>query len=64
MFTSNVDGAFEKAGYDPARIIECHGSIHWLQVLILFLFLNSFSFFFPSFFSFSHRFWSLINLLL
>lgn len=33
VFTSNVDGHFEKAGFDPARIEECHGSIHYLQCL-------------------------------
>lgn len=31
VYTSNVDGAFQKAGFDPARIVECHGSIHYLQ---------------------------------
>lgn len=31
VFTSNVDGQFQKAGFDPDRIIECHGSIHHLQ---------------------------------
>ena len=31
VFTSNVDGQFQKAGYDPERIVECHGSIHHLQ---------------------------------
>ena len=31
VFTSNVDGQFQKAGFDPARIVECHGSIHHLQ---------------------------------
>ncbi len=31
VFTSNVDGQFQKAGFDEARIIECHGSIHHLQ---------------------------------
>lgn len=31
VFTSNVDGQFQKAGFDPGRIIECHGSIHHLQ---------------------------------
>ena len=31
VFTSNVDGQFQKAGYDPDRIVECHGSIHSLQ---------------------------------
>jgi len=29
--TSNVDGQFQKAGYDEERIYEVHGSIHWLQ---------------------------------
>jgi NAD-dependent SIR2 family protein deacetylase len=27
----NVDGHFQKAGFDPERIYECHGSIHHLQ---------------------------------
>jgi NAD-dependent SIR2 family protein deacetylase len=31
VFTSNVDGQFQKAGFDPSRILECHGSIHHLQ---------------------------------
>lgn len=31
VFTSNVDGHFHKAGFAPARIYECHGSIHRLQ---------------------------------
>jgi NAD-dependent SIR2 family protein deacetylase len=31
VYTSNVDGQFQKAGFDPARIVECHGSIHHLQ---------------------------------
>lgn len=33
VFTSNVDGQFQKAGFDEARIVECHGSIHHLQCL-------------------------------
>ncbi len=33
VFTSNVDGQFQKAGFDPKRIHECHGSIHHLQCL-------------------------------
>ncbi|MCA1855554.1 NAD-dependent deacetylase [Massilia oculi] len=33
VFTSNVDGQFQKAGFDPLRIEECHGSIHHLQCL-------------------------------
>lgn len=31
VFTSNVDGHFERAGFAPERIVECHGSIHHLQ---------------------------------
>ena len=31
IVTSNVDGQFQKAGYDEDKIYEIHGSIHWLQ---------------------------------
>lgn len=31
VFTSNVDGQFQQAGFDRHRIHECHGSIHYLQ---------------------------------
>lgn len=31
VFTSNVDGQFQAAGYDDERIVECHGSIHHFQ---------------------------------
>jgi len=31
VFTSNVDGQFQKAGYRKDLILECHGSIHHLQ---------------------------------
>ncbi len=31
VFTSNVDGQFQRAGFDPASVHECHGSIHHLQ---------------------------------
>ncbi|MBA3532057.1 MAG: NAD-dependent deacetylase [Ardenticatenales bacterium] len=31
VFTSNVDGHFQKAGFDPERVVECHGSLHHLQ---------------------------------
>ena len=31
VFTSNVDGQFQSAGYAMDRIVECHGSIHHLQ---------------------------------
>jgi len=33
VFTSNVDGQFQKAGFDEQRIYECHGSIHHFQCL-------------------------------
>ena len=33
VFTSNVDGQFQKAGFDPRLVYECHGSIHHLQCL-------------------------------
>ena len=33
VFTSNVDGQFQKAGFAPERVAECHGSIHHLQCL-------------------------------
>jgi len=31
VFTSNVDGHFQKSGVMADRIMECHGSIHHLQ---------------------------------
>lgn len=31
VFTSNVDGQFQKAGFAEDRVIEAHGSIHWMQ---------------------------------
>lgn len=31
VFTSNVDGQFQKAGFDERRVMECHGTIHRLQ---------------------------------
>jgi NAD-dependent SIR2 family protein deacetylase len=33
VYTSNVDGQFQKAGFTEAQIAECHGSIHYLQCL-------------------------------
>lgn len=33
VFTSNVDGQFQKAGFAEERVAECHGSIHHLQCL-------------------------------
>jgi NAD-dependent SIR2 family protein deacetylase len=31
VFTSNVDGQFQRAGFAEERLVECHGSIHHLQ---------------------------------
>lgn len=31
VFTSNVDGQFQKAGFRSEHVTECHGSIHYLQ---------------------------------
>jgi NAD-dependent SIR2 family protein deacetylase len=33
VYTSNVDGQFQKAGFDAAGLHECHGSIQHLQCL-------------------------------
>jgi len=33
VFTSNVDGHFQKAGFDETLINECHGSINLMQCL-------------------------------
>jgi NAD-dependent SIR2 family protein deacetylase len=33
VFTSNVDGQFQKAGFPEERLLEVHGSIHHLQCL-------------------------------
>ncbi len=33
IFTSNVDGQFQKAGFSEDQIFECHGSIHHLQCM-------------------------------
>lgn len=33
VFTSNVDGQFQKAGFSSGQVAECHGSIHHLQCL-------------------------------
>lgn len=33
VFTSNVDGQFQKAGFDAEQMHECHGSIHHLQCM-------------------------------
>lgn len=31
VFTSNVDGQFQRAGFARERVLECHGTIHELQ---------------------------------
>ena len=31
VFTSNVDGHFQKAGFPDDAVVEVHGSIHWMQ---------------------------------
>jgi NAD-dependent SIR2 family protein deacetylase len=33
VFTSNVDGQFQKAGFPEERLLEVHGSIHHVQCL-------------------------------
>ncbi|MYN47445.1 NAD-dependent deacetylase [Pseudoduganella sp. FT93W] len=33
VFTSNVDGHFQKAGFAEHQVAECHGTIHTLQCL-------------------------------
>jgi NAD-dependent SIR2 family protein deacetylase len=33
VYTSNVDGQFQRAGFDPQRIVECHGAIDTFQCL-------------------------------
>jgi NAD-dependent SIR2 family protein deacetylase len=31
VFTSNVDGAFDRAGFADGRVAEVHGAIEWMQ---------------------------------
>lgn len=31
VFTSNVDGHFQRAGFPEAQVVECHGSLNHLQ---------------------------------
>lgn len=33
VITSNVDGQFQKAGFNEESVMEVHGSIHWLQCI-------------------------------
>ncbi|MCU1661823.1 MAG: Silent information regulator protein Sir2 [Pseudonocardia sp.] len=34
VFTSNVDGQFQRAGFPEEHVAECHGSIHFLQCMV------------------------------
>lgn len=34
VFTSNVDGQFQKAGFRAENVVECHGSLHHLQCML------------------------------
>ncbi|NMH82111.1 SIR2 family NAD-dependent protein deacylase [Pseudonocardia xinjiangensis] len=34
VFTSNVDGQFQCAGFTEDQVTECHGSIHHLQCMV------------------------------
>jgi NAD-dependent SIR2 family protein deacetylase len=31
VYTSNVDGQFQRAGFDPERVFEVHGTVHGMQ---------------------------------
>ncbi len=31
VYTSNVDGHFQKAGFPSEKVVECHGSLNFLQ---------------------------------
>lgn len=33
VYTSNVDGQFQRAGFDPQSIVECHGAIEHFQCM-------------------------------
>lgn len=33
VYTSNIDGQFQKAGFSEENIVECHGTIHLLQCI-------------------------------
>ncbi|TDQ53304.1 SIR2 family NAD-dependent protein deacylase [Actinorugispora endophytica] len=33
VITQNIDGLHQKAGTDPARVIEVHGTVHWVVCL-------------------------------
>ena len=31
VWTSNIDGMFEKVGFSPEKVVTCHGDLHHLQ---------------------------------
>ena len=33
VYTSNVDGHFQQAGFNPQQIVECHGSLQFAQCI-------------------------------
>jgi NAD-dependent SIR2 family protein deacetylase len=33
VYTSNVDGHFQRAGFDPHQVLEVHGAIDWMQCM-------------------------------
>jgi NAD-dependent SIR2 family protein deacetylase len=33
VYTSNVDGHFQRSGFDAARVLEVHGAIDWMQCM-------------------------------
>ncbi|MFL9993385.1 NAD-dependent deacetylase [Paraburkholderia sediminicola] len=33
VYTSNVDGQFQRAGFAEDRVVECHGTIHHMQCI-------------------------------
>ena len=34
VFTSNIDGHFQAAGFDEAQVVECHGTLNHLQCTV------------------------------
>ncbi|MCB9640817.1 MAG: NAD-dependent deacetylase [Myxococcales bacterium] len=34
VYTSNIDGQFQKAGFSEEQVIECHGTLHYLQCAV------------------------------
>ena len=33
VYTSNVDGHFQRSGFEPQKVLECHGSLNHLQCM-------------------------------